>query len=60
MVDAPPSSLMDLTANPKVNDGRKMSWGVFLGLQHFGGRRACWNFGMGLGRLTSNSITHMD
>jgi hypothetical protein len=24
------------------------------------GRRACWSSGMGLGRLTSNSITHMD
>ncbi len=28
--------------------------------QHFRGRGACWSFGMGLRRLTSNSITHMD
>jgi hypothetical protein len=39
---------------------RKRSWGAFLGSQHFGGRGACWSFKMGLGRLTSNSIIHMD
>jgi hypothetical protein len=42
------------------NNGRKKSLSVFLGLQHFGGRRVCWSFGMGLGRMTSNSIPHMD
>jgi hypothetical protein len=26
---------------------------TLLGSQHFGGRRACWNFGMGLGRMTN-------
>jgi len=31
-VDTPPSSLMDSTTNPKVNSGRKKSWGVFPGL----------------------------
>jgi hypothetical protein len=40
------------------NNGRRRSWGAFLGLQHFGGRGACWSSRMGLGRLTSNSITH--
>jgi hypothetical protein len=42
------------------NNGRVRNWGVLPGLQHFGGRGACYNFGMGLGRLTSNSIIHMD
>ncbi len=27
---------------------------MFSGLQHFGGRGACWSSGMGLGRMTSN------
>jgi len=33
---------------------------VIPGSQHFGGRGACWSFGMGLGRLTSKSLTHTD
>ncbi len=37
-----------------------MSWGVLLSSQHFGGRGACWRFGMGLRRLISNLITHRD
>ncbi len=36
------------------NSERIRSWGTFLGSHHFGGRRACWNSGMGLGRMTSN------
>jgi len=56
--DAPPSSLMDSTASPKVNNRRRRSWGALLNSQHLGGRGACWSSGMGLGRLTSNSITH--
>jgi len=42
------------------DNGRKRSWNVFPNFQHFGGRRACWSSKMGLGRLISNSITHMD
>jgi hypothetical protein len=26
---------------------------MFLGSKHFGGRGACWSFGMGLGRMTN-------
>jgi hypothetical protein len=45
--DAPPNSLMDSIVNPNgENNERIMSWGMFLGLQHFKGRRACWSFGM--------------
>jgi hypothetical protein len=58
--DAPPSSLMDSTVSPKVNNERRRSWGALPGLQHFEGRRVCWSSGMGLGRLTSNSIAHTD
>jgi hypothetical protein len=29
------------------DNGRRKSWGALLGSQHFGGRRACWSFGMG-------------
>jgi hypothetical protein len=29
------------------NNGRIRSWGTFSDLQHFGGRGACWGFGMG-------------
>jgi len=36
------------------NNGRARSRGTLLGSQHFGGGRgACWNSGMGLGRMTS-------
>jgi len=27
---------------------------TLLGLQHFGGKGACWSSEMGLGRMTSN------
>jgi hypothetical protein len=29
------------------NNGRK-NWGAFINSQHFKGRRACYNFGMGI------------
>jgi hypothetical protein len=35
------------------NNGRVKSRGTFPGLQHFGGKGACWNSRMGLGRMTS-------
>ncbi len=31
---------------------------TLLGLQHFGGRRACWSSWMGLGRVTSINYSH--
>ncbi len=38
----PSNSLMDSTVNPKgENIGRIRSSGMFLGLQHFGGRGVC-------------------
>jgi hypothetical protein len=42
------------------DNGRKRSWSALPNLQHFKGKRACWNSGMGLGRLTSTSLTHTD
>jgi hypothetical protein len=30
------------------NNERIWSWGTFPNSQQFGGRRACWNFGMGI------------
>jgi hypothetical protein len=56
MNDAPASSLMDSTMSPKV----KTTEGKGVGSHHFGGRGACWSFEMGLGRLTSISLTHTD
>jgi hypothetical protein len=37
------------------NEGTR-SWGTLPGSQHFGGRGACWNFEIGLRRVTSESI----
>ncbi len=39
---------------------RKRSWGALPGSQHFGGKRVCGSFGMGLGRTISGLIIHMD
>jgi hypothetical protein len=48
MVDAPSNFLIDSIASPKgENNERIMSWGTLPGLQHFGGKGARWNFGMG-------------
>ncbi len=56
-----PKLLDGLNYESKGEDNeRKRSWGVPLGWQHFGGRRACWSSKMGLGRLTRNSLIHMD
>jgi hypothetical protein len=39
---------------------RIRSWGMLLSSQHFGGRRVCWSYGTGLGRMTSTySLTRM-
>jgi hypothetical protein len=59
------------TTHPKFHDGLnyefkgedngiRKSWGAFCGSQHFMGRGAFWNSGMGLGRVTNNSIIHTD
>jgi hypothetical protein len=37
-----------------LNSRRVRSWGTFPRSQHFGGKRVCWSFGMGLGRMISN------
>ncbi len=60
-LDAPPNSWIDSTVSPKVkNNRRTRNWGTFHGSQHFKGRGPCWSSGMGLGRMTSMSIIHMD
>jgi hypothetical protein len=47
--DTPPKSLMESTVNLKgENNGRIKSWGVLPNSQHYGGRRACWSFGVGI------------
>jgi hypothetical protein len=30
---------------------RRKSWDAFLGLQHFGGKGACWSLGMGTWKI---------
>jgi hypothetical protein len=40
--------------------GGRRSWVVLPNLQHFGGKKVCWSSGMGLGRLTNNSLIHTD
>ncbi len=56
-----PKLLDGLNIEPKGEDiKRKRNWGAFLGSQHFGGKGACWSSKMGLGILTSDSITHTD
>jgi hypothetical protein len=50
---------MDSTTNPKgENNGRIRGWGMLLGSQHFGVEGRARALGWGLGRMTSNSITH--
>jgi len=60
-----------LRCTPKLLDGlsceskeknskRRRSQGALLGSQHFEAKRVCWNFGMGLSKLTSKSLTHTD
>ncbi len=47
--DTPLNSLMDSTTSPEgENNGRISSWGMLPGLQHFGGKGACWSSGMGI------------
>ncbi len=56
-----PKLLDGLNYKSKGEDnGRRRSWGMFPSLQHFGGKGVCQSSEMGLRRLTSNSITHMD
>ncbi len=46
--DAPPNSLMGSIVSTKgENNERIRSWGTLPNSQHFGGRGACWNLGMG-------------
>jgi hypothetical protein len=52
--DAPPSSLINSNVGIRWNNRRVRSWGTLPILQHFGGRGACWSFGMGLGRMPNN------
>jgi len=47
----------------RENNERIRSCGTFPGLQHFGGKGACWKCriaGWGLRRVTSKSITHIN
>jgi hypothetical protein len=59
--DAPTSSLMDLTANPKAKIVEEEGVGErSLARSTLGVKRCVGALGWGLGRFTSKSITHMD
>ncbi len=58
MNDAPPSSLMDSTKSLKVKTTKGGVRARSLAYNTLGGRGACWNSKMGLGRLTSTSLIH--
>jgi len=56
-----PKLLDGLNCESKGEDNEKRKiWGSLPGSQHFEGRKVCLSFGMGLRRMTSNLITHMD
>jgi len=56
-----PKLLDGFNYEPKGEDiGRRKSWGVLLGSQHFKGRGVCWSSEMGLRKLISNSLTHIN
>jgi len=61
IIDAPPSSLMDLILNPKVMTMKGEKVGA-RSLAHniLGVERRVGAPGWGLGKLTSKSITHID
>jgi len=61
LTDAPPNSLMDSTSSLEVKTTKREGVeGRSLAHNTLGRRRACWSFEIGLGKLTSNSFTHMD
>jgi hypothetical protein len=61
MNDAPLSSLMDSTANPKVKTIEEEGGGMHSLVRSTLGVEECVGaLGLGLGRLTSKSITHTD
>ncbi len=64
LCDTPPSSLIDSIMSPKVMTTEGKGVGArLLGLQHFGGRgvEGCVRvLGLGLSRMISKSITHMN
>jgi len=61
VIDTPPSSLMDSTANPKVKTTEgKIVGAHFLAYIILGVEGRAGVPGWGLRRLTSKSITHID
>ncbi len=61
LTNSSPSSLMDSIVNPKVKTTERKRVGSHsLARNTSRGKGACWSFEMGLGRLVSNSLTHMD
>jgi hypothetical protein len=56
-----PQAPYGLNCKSKGEDNRRRRSGdTLFDLQHFGGKRARWSSGMGLGRMISKSIIHMD
>ncbi len=58
--NAPPSSLMDSTVSPKLKTAKEKELGRAPQLAALRGQKGVLNFKMGLGRLTSNPLTHTD
>jgi len=59
-INTPPSSLMDLTTSPKVKTLEEKVGVCCLAHNTSRVEGRAGALGWGLGRLTSNSITHMD
>jgi hypothetical protein len=52
---------MDSTVSPKAeSNGRTRSWNMLPSFQHFGGRGACWSFGIGTRKNDKQVNTHTD
>ncbi len=47
-----------LNFESKVEDNMRRSWDVFPSSQHFGGRGACWSFGIETKKIDKQSIIH--
>jgi len=56
-----PKLLDGFNCDSKSEDNRrKWSWGELPSLKHFRGRGVCWNSRMELGKMTSNSLIHIN
>jgi hypothetical protein len=54
IIDAFPNSLINSNVSLKWKQRKSKELGTLPGSQHFGVRRVCWSFGMGLGIMISD------